>query len=461
MTENDEKIVDAWAADEVEDVCLKDARLEARLASLLASLAQSPDAPLPHALQKPGELKAAYRFFDNDKAIPASILGGHARATLRRCASQAIVLVPQDTTYIDYTAHPETEGLGPLGNHKGRGIVCHTTLAVTPEGVPLGLLAQKNWVRDAETYGALTARRKREISDKESIKWLESVDALKQARMVCPDTTFISVGDRESDIYDLFAMERPDGVELLMRAAWNRAVVDEHRYLWETVCAAPALGAVEIRLPRNAENKARNCILTLRSTQVKIKPPRSRKKGLPAISMWAVLAREENPPADCAPVEWMLLTTIPTLTIEQAMERVHWYTCRWSIEVWHRILKTGCRIESRQLETIERLLVALTLYSIVAWRIFFATMLARVGPNLPCTVLLTEVEWQALYCTTHRVPIAQKEPPSLGDAILWIAKLGGFLARKGDGNPGPQVLWRGFQSLTHLSDMYALMRGVT
>lgn len=461
MLEDNTRTGDDWAADEIADVCLQDKRLENRLKALLVQLAKTPDTPLPHALQRPGELKAAYRFFKNERVKSSPILKGHVSATLARSANQQVVLGVQDTTLIDYTSHPETRGLGPLGNHKTRGIVCHSTLAVTPEGVPLGLLAQKNWVRDEETFGKQTARRKREIKNKESIKWLESVEALKNARMVCPNTTFVSVGDRESDIYDLFTMERPEGVELLVRAAWNRSVVDEHRYLWEAVEAVSPLGAIEITLPRNANHKARKCTLTLRSTQMTIKRPREHKSSIPSISMWVVLAKELNPPPDCQGVEWMLLTTMPTQTIELAMEKLHWYTCRWSIEVWHRILKTGCKIESRQLETVERLMIALTLFSIVAWRIFYATILARAAPDLPCTVILNDIEWQALYCATHRVQTAPKEPPKISQAVLWIAKLGGFLARKGDGNPGAQVLWRGFQCLGHLSDMYALMRGLT
>jgi hypothetical protein len=152
------------------------------------------------------------------------------------------------------------------------------------------------------------------------------------------------------------------------------------------------------------------------------------------------------------------LTTVPTSTVDDVIERVHWYSCRWTIEVWHRVLKTGCRIESRQLETVERLAVALTLYSIIAWRILYTTMLARTAPDLPCTIVLSKEEWQALYCNVKRVPEPIATPPTLAEAVLWIAKLGGFLARKGDGAPGPHVLWRGFQHLPHITDMFLIMR---
>jgi hypothetical protein len=226
--------------------------------------------------------------------------------------------------------------------------------------------------------------------------------------------------------------------------------------LWETLQAAPVLGTVDVSVPRHPGEPTRQCTLALRSIPITLKPPHARKR-LGTVDVWGILATEVSPPQG-APIEWLLLTTVPAPVVNDAIERVHWYTCRWTIEVWHRVLKTGCRIESRQLETVERLAVALTLYSIIAWRILYATMLSRIAPELPCTVLLTKEEWQALYCNIKRVPEPIAKPPSLALVVLWIAKLGGFLARKGDGAPGPQVLWRGFQHLPHITDMFLIMR---
>lgn len=435
---------------------LGDERLTARLVSLARSLALCPDATLPDALPEWRDLKAAYRFFDNPKAEPKHILAGHIQATWSRARAVPVVLAVQDTTYLDWTAHRATTGLGPLGNHLGSGIVCHSTLAVTPDRVPLGLMAQRNWVRDEQTFGSLTPHKKRAIKDKESIKWLESIDALAVARQTAPETTFVSVADREADVYELFAMERAPGVELLIRAAHNRSVDSPDLYLWETVQHAPELGTVEVTVPRRPGSPPRRCSLSLRSIEVTLKPPKARAH-LGPIQIWAVLATEVMAD-DGDPIEWLLLTTVPTSGVQDAIERVHWYTCRWTIEVWHRVLKTGCRIESRQLESVDRLAVALTLYSIVAWRILYATMLSRIDPDLPCSTLLSKEEWQALYCNIHRVPEPTKDEPSLGQVVLWIAKLGGFLGRKGDGLPGPQVLWRGFQHLPYITDMFLIMR---
>lgn len=445
-----------WAEDEFGKVALGDARLTSRLVTLARSLARAPETSLPQALPTWSELKAAYRFFDNAKAVPEHILSGHIEATRLRIRTVPIVLAVQDTTYLNWEHHPATQGLGRLSD-AGRGIICHSTLAVTPERLPLGLLAQRNWVRDDETLGTLPSHKRRPLEDKESVKWLDSVKALSVAREASPETTFVSVGDREADVFELFAMERPVGIELLVRASWNRVVDSPHRYLWETMQTAHVMGSVEVNVPRRPGEPVRRCTLSIRSIPITLKPPQARRR-LGTVSLWGILATEVSPPLGEAPIEWLLLTTVATSSIEDAIERVHWYSCRWTIEVWHRVLKTGCRIESRQLETADRLTVALTLYSIIAWRILYATMLARDSPDLPCTVVLSDDEWQALYCNANRVTEPSSTPPSLGEAILWIAKLGGFLARKHDGKPGPQILWRGFQHLPYITDMFMIMR---
>lgn len=450
---------ESWAVTEFAEAELGDARRTQRLIRMATVLAQQPMASLPEACGSRAELKATYRFFDNEAILPAELLASHVSATYERAVRVPVVLAVQDTTEVDWTAHTATTGLGPIGHPKHQGLMVHSTLAFTPERVPLGLLAQDVWARDGEKVGQRTTRRQRAIAEKESCKWLRSLAAVNEARHECPATHFISVGDREADVYDLFVSERAEGVDLLVRAAWDRRVAHEERYLWATVLAQPVAEIYAVHVPRQGAQLARTAVLTLRFGAVELCPPGHRRsERLPAVTIWAVHVVEEYPPTGVEPLEWLLLTTCPVRSAAHAQERVEWYACRFGIEVWHKVLKSGCRIEARQFESAARLQRCLTLFSVIAWRIVYATLLSRTLPELPCTVLLALEEWQALYCATHHTPIPPPTPPTLHEAVHWIARLGGFLGRSGDGEPGVTVLWRGFQHLAELTRMYSLLR---
>jgi len=320
-------------------------------------------------------------------------------------------------------------------------------------------LAQQVWARDPADVGKRTRRKQLPISQKESQKWLTSLAAVCQAQDGCPQPRFVSIGDREADVYDLLAAARPEGVELLIRASWDRCVQAPERYVWATVEAQAVVEHLRLQVPRRGPQPGRDATLALRWCPLTLRPPRHRKaEGLPAVALWAVQVREVEPPAGVEPIEWLLLTTVAVQTVDDAIERVAWYACRWGIEVWHRILKSGCRIEARQLATGERLQRCLTLYSVIAWRVFYATMLARAVPDMPCSVLLEIEEWQALYCAIHHCPTPPAEPPTLGEAVRWIAQLGGFVGRRRRDQPGTETLWRGLQHLSDLTRMYCIMR---
>jgi hypothetical protein len=448
-----------WAVTEFADADLGDLRRTQRLVHLAHTLAQNPGATLPEACGSSAMLKAAYRFFDNDDIEPSDIVQSHIEATYGRLHHVPVVLAVQDTTEADWTSLRATEGLGPLGCSTCQGLLVHTTLAITPERVPLGLLAQQVWARDPNDVGKRARRKQLPISEQESQKWLHSLDAVITARECCPHTHLVRVGDREADVYDFLALERPPGVDVLIRAAWDRCVSTPERYVWATLEAQPVVSDLLIDVPRRGVQPARQAVLSLRYCRLTLAPPRHRKReGLPAVALWAVLVREREPPLDTEPIEWLLLTTVAVGSVEDAVERVQWYSCRWGIEVWHRILKSGCRLEARQFATAERLHRCLSLYSVLAWRIFYATMLARAVPEVPCSVLLEPEEWQALYCAIHRVAQPPPEPPTLGQAVQWIAQLGGFVGRRRRDRPGAEVLWRGFQHLGDLTTMYSIMR---
>ncbi len=449
----------SWAVSEFADAELGDLRRTQRLVELAHALAQRPGAALPEACGNGAMLKAAYRFFTNDAIVPDDMLQSHIEATYSRLNAAPLVLAVQDTTEANWTNLRVTEGLGPLGNSACHGLLVHTTFAITPERVPLGLLAQQVWARDPDDIGKRARRKQLPISQKESQKWLNSLDAVFTARDSCPITHIISVGDREADVYDVLAAPRPVGVDLLRRASWNRCVNTPQRYVWDTVAVQPVAAQLVLHVPRRGVQPARQATLALRFCPLTLFPPKHRKaERLPGVDLWVVQVCEVDPPAEAEPIEWLLLTTVAVEGVDDAIERVQWYSCRWGIEVWHRILKSGCRLEARQFQKAERLHRALVLYSVLAWRIFYATMLARAVPDVPCSVLLDPDEWQALYCAIHRVPTPPEEPPTLGQAVNWMAQLGGFVGRRRRDRPGAEVMWRGFQHLGDLTMMYCIMR---
>jgi hypothetical protein len=407
--------------------------------------------------------KAAYRFYANEAIDSDQILASHRQATQQRLeqAQEQVVLAVQDTTQLDYTAHPATTGLGVLNDEAHQGLLMHTTLAVTPQRVPLGILDQQVWTRSAADLGKRHERKHRSIQEKESQKWLTSLESTATLQAQLPQTRLVSVGDREADVYDLFLQAQARHQDVLVRAAWDRCVAHPEGHLWAYLHSQPIAGTLTITVPRKPGQAARRAILTIRYARVTLRPPQHRaQEGLEPVSLWAVFASEEHPPTGVEAVSWLLLTTVAVETLAEACERVQWYSGRWLVEVYHKVLKSGCRVEERQLEEAERLRRYLALDSVVAWRVLYLTMVGRELPELPCTALLAAQEWQALYCFIHRTNRPPARPPTLRQVVRWIAQLGGFLGRKRDGHPGVTVLWRGLQRLHDLTVAWQLFRSL-
>jgi hypothetical protein len=333
----------------------------------------------------------------------------------------------------------------------------HSTEVMTPEGVPLGLLQQHVWARD---WPILEEPRPRSmpIEEKESFKWVLSFEAVNEAGRHCPESLLLSLGDAESDIYELFVQEREPNVHLLVRAARNRCLSEEQGHLWEALQAQRVAAHAEVLVARRDKQPSRTAKLSVRFRKVSLRRPQSRP-GPKSVTLWAVLAVEEHPPVGVdEPIEWLLLGTLPVKSANDALQRLQWYSKRFGIEILHKVIKSGCKLEQRQFETAERIKRCLTLYSVIAWRILYMTLLGRALPDAPCSVLLERDEWEALFCVVHNTPTPPFEPPSIGEAVLSIARLGGFLARKGDGHPGVTVLWRGLQHLMDITMTYRVFR---
>lgn len=450
----------SWAQEEFGCVRFYDGRLKERLYTLAQAFYGCPQGSIPEACGSKARTLGAYRFFQNPKVTMDVVLTAHTEATIARIQPHPIVLAPQDTTSLNYTTHPMTEGLGPIANQsdKALGLILHDTLAFTEEGTPLGVLDAQCWARDPQDKGKRARRKQLPIEQKESAKWLRSFRKLTEIQKACPNTKLISVGDRESDVYELFleATADPNGPGLLVRM--NRATRRQvgGLLLWDFMSGRPVDGVLSLHIPRSGERPAHDSRLDVRFAEVQLKPPK-RLKGCGPIRAWAVSVREHPEYAlDGKPIEWMLLTTVEVTSFQHAQQRVAWYARRWGIEVYHRTLKSGCRIQDRQLGTASGLEACLGVDMVVAWRVFHLAMLGRETPDLPCTVFFSADEWKALCCYTGKSPVPPAQPPTLGQAMRMVGTLGGHLGRKRDGPPGTQTLWRGLQRLDTAKEMYVI-----
>jgi hypothetical protein len=455
-----------WQQEEFGGVALGDERLVRRLHTIAGDFFARPTMNIPQACGSRAKVKAVYRFLDHPRVHLDSVLSGHYRATGRRAAAYPVVLAVQDTTELNYSTHRACEMLGPVGDRQSQavGLWVHDTMVYNLEGTPLGLIDVQCWARDPEDRGKSQRRYELPIGQKESGKWLVSYGAAARLQAECAGTMVVSVGDREADLYELFVEARAlEGqAQVLVRATRERKLEGEDqaedRDLWAYVRGLPVEGGVELKVPRRGACSARTAALEIRFAAVELKAPK-RKPGLGSVRLWAIAAEEVGAPAGVEPIRWYLLTTLPVESLEQAVEKLRWYALRFQIEVYHRTLKSGCKIEERQLGHADRIEACLGIDLVVAWRIAHLTKLGREVPEVPCTVYFEEAQWQALVVfVTERPPPAQ--PPTLREAVRMVAtRLGGFLGRKSDGEPGAQCLWRGLQRLDDITQMWCAVRG--
>lgn len=449
-----------WAEEEFGGARFHDSRLKERLYRIGRDFYNRPQANIPEACGSRAGTTGAYRFFNNPKATMDVVLTAHTEATVERIKEHEVVLAPQDTTTLNYSHHPMTKGTDPINSVSDTltGLILHDTLAFTEDGTPLGVLDAQCWARDFETRGKKYKRKNLPVEQKESVKWLRSYRKVARIQKLCPNTRLVSMGDRESDIYELFrmAVADPEGPGLLVRAEKTRRRKVGGDFLWDHMLKREIAGSLMLHIPHGGSRKARDTRLDVRFAKVALTPP-ERCRSEPAITVWAVhvLEREKTRTAS-DPIEWMLLTTAAVDTFEDAKKRVEWYSGRWGIEVYHRTLKSGCRIKDRQLRTAAGIGVCLGVDMVVAWRIYHMTMLGREVPEAPCTVFFKDIEWKALSCYVNKTSVPPGKPPSLHEAIRMIAGIGGHLGRKCDGFPGTQTIWRGLQRLDTAIEMFAI-----
>jgi hypothetical protein len=450
-----------WVCEEFSGVDLSDKRLDRRLIKTAEQLASSPASPINEACGDWASTQAAYRLFDNGNASPEVILAPHIQATVKRMAAVGgAVLSIQDTVFFSYGQHPKTRGLGPIGSSNSeheRGLIMHNALAFTASGVPLGLLSQNIWARQAVPEEGYQEKIERlqctPIEEKESSKWLQ---ALRETLQRAPrGVQVITVADRESDFFEFLTQAKEQRARFLIRARTDRLLVPEEsagfESLLEALARAKVLGTLAVKVPGNGKRKARKADIGVRVTQATIKPPQRRGNAKASgstepISVNVIGATESAPPEGQAAISWVLLTNLPVKDFEAAAEKVQWYGKRWGIETWHKVLKSGCKVEDCLLETAERLARYLTLFSIIGVRLMHVAYLARVQPDLPATDVFSPEEIEALHVHLYK-KLPPPEPPSLREVVRMIGRIGGHLGRKCDGEPGMTVLWRGWMRL--------------
>lgn len=344
---------------EFEGVELGDKRRSARLVQLAVQLSEQPGASIPDATGDWGQTCAAYRFLANVDINPAQLLRTHWQRTIERSKTVPVILAVSDTTSFNYAARPGTRGLGPIRTRRTKtyGLWQHTVMAFSTAGNPLGLLEAQWWARDPAQFGSRHRRKQTPIEQKETYKWLQGFRAVQRAAEQTPDCQWVSVSDRESDLYELFALalDNPNGPAVLVRAHHDRNLVnDTERRLFAHVASRAVVGETQVQVPRRAQLPRRTARLTVRACEVCLAAPESKGKK-PALRLWAIEAREMHPPKGVSAIHWRLLTTLPVTTFQSAVEKLGWYCVRWQIEVFHRVLKSGCQVEAVQLQEATRL----------------------------------------------------------------------------------------------------------
>ena len=451
-----------WVETETGGCDLGDARLNRRLGAMLKALGDRPGESLPTAFQDWSNTKAAYRFFSNGNVSEDKILEGHfAASAMRIRATDGPILILQDTTEFSFKrSAPEKIGFtkvstgrkqkdGRRQKHTVCGLLMHASLAITPDGLPLGLTAAKFWSRDK--FKGTTALKRRinptqvPIDQKESMRWLDNL-RLSTELAGAPERC-VHVGDRESDIYELYCLAEKLGTGFLVRSCVNRLADDGSTTIANVMGKVQSSGTHEIQF-RDAQGKDHRAMLSIRHATMTVRPPIGKQKEYQHQDLQIIYAEELDPPEGRAPIIWKLITNLPVTTHADAVHKLEWYALRWKIETFFRTLKTGCRIEELRLATADRLANCIALCCVVAWRVSWLTMLRREKPNASPSAIFTDTEQILLESSTPERK--RKVTHNLDFYVRAVARLGGYLDRTSNPPPGTTVIWRGFSRLADL-----------
>ncbi len=455
---------DEWAREQFGEADLKDERRTRRLLAVAAQLAENPSGTLPQAMPEWKDLKAAYRLFDLPDVTFERVLQPHWLKTREACLLPGQYLWIEDTTTLDFSHHPALTDIGRIGDDHGRGFFVHSTLALRVEWVDktspkltlLGLAGQSCWVRSDEPTGGDAAqldreKKKRRLSrPRESQRWARVLD---ECPSIPPQAQCIYVADRESDIYEVFGRCRQRGFDFLIRANQARALAGDDRSVFQAASQGQLLGQIAVPLRSRPGQAGRTAVLEVRTQTVKLRGPYRPGGASAPVAVHVVDAQETGAPAGVEPIRWVLLTSLPVPTSQEAVRAVSLYARRWLIEEYHKALKSGAQIERTQLEKRRRIEALLGILAVVALRLLDTKLLVQDNPDQPITPQTIGPEVLQLLETKFGRPETGWTHRQL---LVCIARLGGFLARKHDGNPGWQTIWRGWHRLLIMTEALQL-----
>jgi len=437
-------------------------RLEERFVKTMENISKEPDKSIWLASGNRSEAKATYRMLSNEKFKEAEILRTTRESTINRiCESGSkVILAVQDTMLVNYDGHEKTEGMGWIGD-KTMGVNVHSCVAVTPEGLTLGLLSQTSWTREirSDTSENHDQKKGRGIEEKESYRWLETMT--ESEKNMPAGAKVIHICDREGDMYELYEKAAKEGKLFVIRIVQNRMTMSGEKIIDGIKSSAP-IGSMEVKIPRNSQKnqREREAVLEIRAKSFEVKRPARRNKDKhlsKSVTMNVIYLNESNPSEGAEPIEWLLTTNENVTTPEDAVKIAEYYVQRWKIERFHYVMKSGCQIEKIQQRSVDKIITVLLMYSIISIKILNMTYLARISPELPCSIIFGEDGWKILYCTANKTQLPPSEPYTIAEAVLYVANLAGWGGAKSDGAPGLKVIWLGLSKLNFLLDTYLFL----
>ena len=445
QSKNTEKDIDEWYRHEFETALFGDKRLSDRLVKVAKDLSEHPSMPINQASGDWHSTKGAYRFFDNEKVNPASILEPHFENTMKRMMPHEIVLSIQDTTTFNYSSH-EALKLGPIGKEGTNGIMQHNTLAVSGDGLPLGLLDQITWIRPSEEEAK--DHKKLLLEEREIFRWIQSLE--NSVARTQHHSNVVSVNDRESDFYEFYDRAESLKAQYLIRLKHNREISESAKGAKSYLQEQPVAKTYEIVVPRRTgDYPERTATVELRYAPITVHAPKDIEESVvhDEINMYGIHVKEIDPPAGIEAIEWFLVTNVAVSTIKDAMERVQWYLLRWMVEIYHKSEKSCCSSEECRLETDDRMLNFLAVNSVIAWRVLFVTYIARQQPEASAEVILAPTEIKVLESANNRKLPKPIKIKTVQQAVAALGKLGGHMGRKNDKVPGIITVCRGMMRL--------------